>query len=296
MELKNKDKNLSKCKDCDKILATKRSIRCYSCNTKYQWKIGNKTPKKSKYYNILTKEFLYKENFINLKSPKTISEETGIPKYTILYHFKKYNLCVYKSKNNLPVLYVNDRDPRCIDCNKQIWTGYIRCKECSKEYLKENPIKRKRANLGIKCSFCGESVHVMPYEIKLKKHFFCNKICQGKYRTKYFVGKNNPNYVNGTGYLPYPSNFNKNLKLKIRERDNFTCQCCGLTEEEHYRENKKINLTIHHINYNKEDCKENNLITVCNKCNIKANGNRNYWFAYYNYLIEEKLNVVTSLY
>jgi hypothetical protein len=98
-------------------------------------------------------------------------------------------------------------------------------------------------------------------------------------------GKNSPFWQGGISFLPYTKDFNRELKLKIRTRDNFTCQCCKITEQEHFRNNKRINLIIHHIDYNKENCKPTNLITICNLCNIKANSNRDYWFAYYTYII-----------
>ena len=56
-----------------------------------------------------------------------------------------------------------------------------------------------------------------------------------------------------------------------------------MTEEDYYRK-----LDIHHIDYNKMNYKKDNLITLCLKCNIKANFNRNYWYAYYVYLMENK--------
>jgi DNA-directed RNA polymerase subunit RPC12/RpoP len=98
-------------------------------------------------------------------------------------------------------------------------------------------------------------------------------------------GNKNPNWMGG--FSPYASEFTKSLKLEIRTRDNFTCQCCGLKEENHFRGNKKIKLIVHHIDYNKQNCKENNLITTCHKCNLKANTNKDYHFAYYTYLIQE---------
>ena len=37
---------------------------------------------------------------------------------------------------------------------------------------------------------------------------------------------------------------------------------------------------VHHIYYNKKNCKESNLITLCNDHNTKANYNRNFWKGY----------------
>ena len=66
-----------------------------------------------------------------------------------------------------------------------------------------------------------------------------------------------------------------------------------MTEEEHLIVIGK-NLSVHHIDYNKKNCKEANLITVCQQCNIRANSNRAYWQDFYASkilkLIEVKFN------
>ena len=36
-------------------------------------------------------------------------------------------------------------------------------------------------------------------------------------------------------------------------------------------------LSVHHIDYDKPNCKENNLILLCNICHSKTNYNRNDW-------------------
>jgi hypothetical protein len=90
-------------------------------------------------------------------------------------------------------------------------------------------------------------------------------------------GKRNPNYINGKGNYPYPLEFSNNLKNNIYKRDNYKCQIC----------NKRAN-HIHHIDYTKDNNLKNNLIALCNKCHPKTNYNRDYWFAYFTYLMEEK--------
>ncbi len=117
----------------------------------------------------------------------------------------------------------------------------------------------------------------------------CNKeISYGHKRCKSCNKKNNlnPNYKGGISNLPYSLEFNDNLKDQIRKRDNYTCQKCGITEEEHLIIYGTA-LLIHHIDYNKENCEENNLITVCFQCNSRANFNRDYWYAYFMYIMEE---------
>lgn len=87
------------------------------------------------------------------------------------------------------------------------------------------------------------------------------------------TGPLNPAWNGGTSFEPYCYKFNNELKERIRERDNRTCQNCGTKEN-----GRK--LTCHHIHYDKENCYPD-LITLCHSCNSKANGNRDYWEKYY---------------
>lgn len=100
-------------------------------------------------------------------------------------------------------------------------------------------------------------------------------------------GINNSNYKNGLSHESYPFQFNDQLRNQIRKRDNYICQNCSMTEKKHaIVYNKKLH--VHHIDYNKDNCKEDNLITLCQKCNSNANGNRDYWYSYFKYIIGEK--------
>jgi len=43
-------------------------------------------------------------------------------------------------------------------------------------------------------------------------------------------------------------------------------------------------------NYDKQDCSDGNLITLCNSCNARANGSlmkRRLWTEFYTFIIEE---------
>jgi len=77
-------------------------------------------------------------------------------------------------------------------------------------------------------------------------------------------GDRSPNWRGGVSYLPYPLIFNKELKQFIKDRDSNECQnpFCN-------RRSKKLN--IHHIDFDKDNCSQFNLITLCNSCNLKAN-------------------------
>jgi len=56
------------------------------------------------------------------------------------------------------------------------------------------------------------------------------------------------------------------LKEYIKSRDGYICLniMCG----------NKVDLVVHHIDYNKENCEDKNLITLCRSCNFKVNYNR----------------------
>jgi len=98
-------------------------------------------------------------------------------------------------------------------------------------------------------------------------------------------GKDAPNWQGGISNLPYPFEFNEKLTESIRERDNHTCQFCGKTQEEEYRK-----LSVHHIDYDKDNLDWNNLITLCTSCNIKANFNREYWKEFFQLKLKDTSN------
>ncbi len=84
-------------------------------------------------------------------------------------------------------------------------------------------------------------------------------------------GENNPNWRGGLHQKKY-KNFYQKIKDKIRERDNFTCQLCGITEEQlNYR------LSVNHIDFNKENSVEQNLNALCKSCNSSINFDREKW-------------------
>ena len=87
-------------------------------------------------------------------------------------------------------------------------------------------------------------------------------------------GENNPNWQGGISFEPYGEDFNEELKLFIRKRDNFQCQICGFIEGE-------TALDVHHIDYNKKNNKTQNLISLCHGCHTKTGYNRSFWIEYF---------------
>ncbi len=87
-------------------------------------------------------------------------------------------------------------------------------------------------------------------------------------------GDKSPSWLGGKSFEPYSPDFNNKLKKHIRERDNYTCQICIK------RENGR-KLCTHHIDYNKLNNEESNLISLCLKCHVTTNANRNCWKKYF---------------
>lgn len=90
-------------------------------------------------------------------------------------------------------------------------------------------------------------------------------------------GENHPNWRGGTSYkysgiYPYPPSWNKDLREQIRKRDFYACRGCGATQTE-----LRYTLHIHHINYDKNNCSPNNLVTLCKSCHSRTNLNRDDW-------------------
>jgi hypothetical protein len=154
----------------------------------------------------------------------------------------------------------------CMDCGKELHSSNsIRCKEC---YIKNKKINAKKIPI-IYCIDCGKKLCQNAYYYNYKR---CNS-CAQKINT---MGPGNPNWRGGISFEPYTPEFNDQLKKSIRKRGNYQCQNCGMTEEEHLIV-IGTNLHVHHIDYNKKNNNENNLITLCNQCHLRTNYNRNYW-------------------
>jgi len=99
-----------------------------------------------------------------------------------------------------------------------------------------------------------------------------------EYREKQRIshtGKSGPlasNWQGGIGSLPYPFEFNKGFTEFIRERYDYTCMLCKLTQE---RVGHILN--VHHIDYDKNNLDLDNFVPLCNSCHGATNGNRTYW-------------------
>ncbi len=83
------------------------------------------------------------------------------------------------------------------------------------------------------------------------------------------------NWKGGKSFEKYPEEFFK-IRNKIRKRDNYICQECGLKRKE-----IKKQLDVHHIDFNKNNNHLKNLITLCRSCHGKTQFGEKDWINYY---------------
>lgn len=156
--------------------------------------------------------------------------------------------------------------------------------ESLKKYLKEHPEER----IGENNSFYGKS-HTEEYK-KIAKE---SRIGKRSYNDEQYkrkienqpCGKDSHLWQGGISYEIYPKEFNKELKKYIKIRDNYTCIIC---------DKKTQKLDIHHIDYDKMNSDEKNLISLCHSCHSKTNINRVQWQSFFVSIIIEKYDIISE--
>jgi len=99
----------------------------------------------------------------------------------------------------------------------------------------------------------------------------CSRKCGGILRSKLQKGVNNGRYIHGKAEERYPLEF-RHASERVRIRDGKVCQGCGLKSEDHEMKGQHVELHVHHIDYNKENNSETNLITLCRFCHGAMHG------------------------
>ena len=148
-----------------------------------------------------------------------------------------------------------------------------------KHHTKEAIENNKQKHLGKKTSQkTKDKISIIAKKKGFGKWMIGKKLSQEsiKKRTEKCSGENHYNWQGGISKLPYTIDWTSTLKRSIRERDNYVCKLCNKIQED-------IAFDVHHIDYNKENCNPNNLITLCKSCHMKTNHKRDYWINYFNY-------------
>jgi 5-methylcytosine-specific restriction endonuclease McrA len=149
-------------------------------------------------------------------------------------------------------------------CSRKCSHKYYSINQKGKKHSEETKRKMSEAHKGRK-----------PYEMteEIKNKIRETNIKQAD-RFKMF-GKSNPQWTGGSSKdIVYSIDWTRTLRRAIRERDKYTCQICGELQGDKAH-------AVHHIDYNKDNCNTNNLITLCNSCHTRTNNNRKYWIKYF---------------
>ena len=156
-----------------------------------------------------------------------------------------------------------------------------KCQNCGKIFY----VKASHVAVG-EGKYCSQKCYDNAHSLEIKC-LNCNKLfkipisrrntakyCSMKCYRKALIGKGAPNWRGGKSFEPYSPEFNNLLKERIRERDDYQCQSCGALE------NRRA-FPIHHIDYNKSNNEDWNLITLCDYCHKRTNHNRKCWQEYF---------------
>jgi len=174
--------------------------------------------------------------------------------------------------------YPNQRKVECVICGDDFYIPnkkpYINaesqtcCKYCTNV---SNGMKRQRGDYKL-CKMCDKVFWITP--CRNDKAHFCSRECQNiGYAT--FVNYNHKTESEKFAHKYYGSNW-RSQRRKTRERDNYNCQKCGITEKDYGQE-----LSVHHItpfvyfdDYKKAN-QLDNLLSVCESCHRKIHTGKN---------------------
>lgn len=105
-----------------------------------------------------------------------------------------------------------------------------------------------------KCLICKNKFLVKPYRYIAGK--FCARACYGIYLKDYMKGERNKWWKGGKNKSTW--------RLRVLERDKYTCQKCGITDQ-------RV-LTVDHIKnksiYKKDMYEIDNGVTLCANCHL----------------------------
>jgi hypothetical protein len=211
-------------------------------------------------------------------------------------------LSKYKSGENSP-LYKKRIKTKCNNCGRDIFITqhyfkihkHFFCNNrgnCYNEFRTlikgRNHPNWKGGKIIVNCGNCKKEIKIYPYYFIRNEHNFCknNYKCYSKWISGNRCGEKNTNYIHGQSNKPYNLKFDRRFKNYIRKRDHYRCQYpgCKITQKKHLKlYNQKLH--VHHIDYDKSHADELRSITLCNIHNIKVNKDRDYWFAYFSYIL-----------
>jgi len=151
-------------------------------------------------------------------------------------------------------------------------------KQCAIEYLTKDPERNAKIGQTLRRQYSEGQRESWSKGLTCKTDERLNKMSI-KILEGYQFGRE-PHNKGTSGPGPYCDDWRDNeFKEDIKERDGWECK-----NPECLVGNSSV-LGIHHINYDKRDCRPVNLITVCRSCNSRANFKREYWENLYSEIV-----------
>jgi 5-methylcytosine-specific restriction endonuclease McrA len=233
-------------------------------------------------------ELIYRLNDVaeELGCAPTYSEmaERGPHPETFARHFGTWRNAITKAGYE-----PNDKksiEVECANCDEVFLRAPSSIREgrqyCSRDCVKvghskyltgeDNPLWSR---IEVKCNYCGQTLYRQPNHVKKVKNSYCDAQCRGQYVAENCTGEDNWNWEGGE--VDYYGKNWLRKRREARERDDYCCQYCGMTDKEHLEE-RGTELQVHHIRpIRKFSTKTNansleNLVTLCWKCHNKWEG------------------------
>lgn len=219
----------------------------------------------------------------------------------------KHNFCSHKCHGLWKSLNQNGKNNSNWSCGEEI----VKCDQCGKPFKKNlNKIKKEKHNFcsqgcdslwksinwrgekspgwrggkqKVICAQCGKEFEKTPARVNIGNNF-CSQSCVGIWNSINQCGENHPGWMGGKrtirkAYCPIWTD--KEFKEYIFERDGHKCQnpgCWGTSKR----------LARHHVDFDKKNCKPNNIITICASCHARTQVDREWHIAYYQAIMAKK--------
>ena len=181
--------------------------------------------------------------------------------------------------------------PRCQVCSDLHRRERItkKCQQCGKEFVIWPSREERSQYCSVSCKHAAQQTivhkvcrwcggHYTTIPSRADRSRYCSRACRGLAQS----GVNNPAWRGGIKREPYPPEFFV-MRHVILSRDEHRCVLCDKAGEG--RE-----LHVHHIDYNKRNNSEFNLIALCCSCHGKTRSFRPTWY----FLLCLEINLIYS--
>ena len=166
--------------------------------------------------------------------------------------------------------------------HKENPTCYWKGKTLSEEHKQkiQETTKKTYENPEIRLSCGRKGREILESQKQAIKNHMLKAWKDPEFRNK-LIRENANNWQDGISFKEYGYDFDKYSRAKIYERDAHTCQNPKC-------ERCSSKLDTHHIDYDKKNNAEQNIISLCTSCHTKTNFNRNMWKEFYKNIMEKK--------